>query len=96
MLPLVAKHADVWHTFGDLETYARKSARPDDLAVAAGRDPSGITRAASVGIGEHGDQGRADAEAKHAAGVEDLIGGWPSQGGDHVREFVERVLPGLP
>lgn len=96
MLPLVAKHADVWHTFGDLETYARKSALLDDLAVAEGRDPSAITRAASLSIGEPWDQVRADAEAKHAAGVEYLICGWPSQGGDHMREFVERVLPGLP
>lgn len=47
-LRLVAKHADIWHVFGDLETATRKSAILDDWCAKIGRDPHAIER--SVGI----------------------------------------------
>jgi len=46
-LPLVARHADIWHSFSDLETLRRKSAILDGLCREAGREPSEVRR--SVG-----------------------------------------------
>ena len=47
-LRLVAQHADVWHTFGDLEVLTRKSAILDEHCAAVGRAPGEIER--SVGV----------------------------------------------
>ena len=47
-LRIVAEHADIWHTFGGVETIARKSQVLDEWCTKAGSDPSGIKR--SVGI----------------------------------------------
>src|SRR4249919_2114323 len=44
-LPLVAKYADMWHSFGTPNSMAEASARIDELAEAAGRDPKAIGRA---------------------------------------------------
>jgi len=44
-LPLVARHADIWHTFASVDEYRRKNAILKDLAGAAGRDGRQITRA---------------------------------------------------
>jgi probable F420-dependent oxidoreductase len=49
-LKLVAQHADIWHSFADLETLKRKSAILDDWCEKVGRDPSQIER--SVGTPE--------------------------------------------
>jgi probable F420-dependent oxidoreductase len=46
-LRLVAQHADLWHSFSDLETLKRKSAILDQHCADVGRDPSLIAR--SVG-----------------------------------------------
>jgi probable F420-dependent oxidoreductase len=44
----VAEHADIWHGFGDVETFARKCAILDGHCAAVQRDPSTIVR--SVGV----------------------------------------------
>ena len=44
-LPIVAKHADIWHTFASVEEYRHKNALLKDLAAEAGRDESKIERA---------------------------------------------------
>lgn len=95
MLPLVARHADVWHTFGDAATIARKSALLDDLATAAGREPAAIARAASLSLSEPWDQVRATVDTLGDLGVSYLICGWPSEGRARLDEFVDQVLPGL-
>src|SRR5690606_27127221 len=41
-LPLVARYADVWHAFGTPNSLREASARVDELAAAAGRDPASI------------------------------------------------------
>jgi len=41
-LPLVARHADIWHSFSDLETLRRKTAVLHEHCAAAGRDPADI------------------------------------------------------
>ena len=96
MLPLVARHADVWHAYADAATFGRKSRLLDELAVEAGREPGDITRATSLSLSEPWDEVRANAEALAGAGAEYLICGWPSEGEARVAEFVETVLPDLP
>lgn len=41
-LRLVAEHAQMWHAFGDLDTYRRKSGILADWCAKVGRDPAGI------------------------------------------------------
>jgi probable F420-dependent oxidoreductase len=47
-LKLVAKHADIWHTFGDPEVIGRKAGILDQHCADVGRDPSEIERSAGV------------------------------------------------
>lgn len=47
-LRYTARHADIWHSFGDLETFTRKAAILDDWCRTEGRDPSEVER--SVGV----------------------------------------------
>ncbi len=47
-LRFVARHADIWHSFGDAETFARKTAILDEWCATEGRDPAQIER--SVGV----------------------------------------------
>lgn len=63
-LRIVAEHADVWHTFGDLETVSRKSSVLDDWCTRVGRDPAGIER--SIGVKP---TQLDDADAYHSLGV---------------------------
>ncbi|WP_216208197.1 LLM class F420-dependent oxidoreductase [Amycolatopsis aidingensis] len=49
-LRLVAKHADIWHGFGDVETAGRKVRILDQHCADLGRDPAEIER--SVGVQE--------------------------------------------
>lgn len=64
-LRIVAEHADVWHSFADVETLARKTAVLERWCAEVGRDPREIERSVSVRRGEPGD----DAEALLAGGV---------------------------
>ena len=47
-LRLVAQHADIWHSFGDVATVRRKSAILAEHCADVGRDPAEIER--SVGV----------------------------------------------
>jgi probable F420-dependent oxidoreductase len=44
-LPIVAKHADIWHTFASVQEYRRKNAMLKDLVAEAGRYERQIERA---------------------------------------------------
>jgi probable F420-dependent oxidoreductase len=48
-LKMVAKHADIWHSFGDVETVERKTGILRQHCADVGRDPSEIE--ISVGVG---------------------------------------------
>ena len=62
-LPLAARFADVWHAFGSPKSLADASARFDELAVEAGRQPSDIVRAGSLSLDD------LDAARKYAGQV---------------------------
>jgi F420-dependent oxidoreductase-like protein len=94
-LPLVARYADVWHTYGSPREYAELSAEVDRLAEAAGRDPGSILRASSLSISEPWPEVVAGAEALRRVGVGYLVCGWPGEGRERVEELVTRVLPDL-
>lgn len=48
-LRVVAEHADAWHSFGDLDTFARKSAILDEHGAAVGRDTATLVER-SIGV----------------------------------------------
>ena len=64
-LRVVAEHADVWHSFGDVATLRRKSAILDEHCATVGRAPAEIERSVSVPSSAPG----AQAEDMRQAGV---------------------------
>jgi alkanesulfonate monooxygenase SsuD/methylene tetrahydromethanopterin reductase-like flavin-dependent oxidoreductase (luciferase family) len=94
-LPLVARFADVWHTWGSPAQLRELSSTVDRLAEAAGRDPSTILRASSLSLSEPWDEVAANATALADAGMGYLVCGWPSEGRSRVEEFTAVVLPQL-
>ena len=95
MLPLVGRHADVWHGFGSPTDLARKSAIVDRAAEAAGRDPAAIGRSTSLSISEPWDEVLREAARLREVGFTSLIVSWPGEGYPRVEQFVERVMPEL-
>lgn len=65
-LRVVAEHATVWHTFGDVETFRHKSEVLDRWCAQVARDPAEIER--SVGVGSAGGPD-STADALRAAGA---------------------------
>lgn len=94
-LPMTARYADAWHTFGDVATLIAKSRKLDELAEAEGRDPAAILRAASLDLSQPWDDVRRTAEELRAAGFGYLVCGWPSEGEARLEEFVGAVMPDL-
>ena len=91
-LPLVARFADVWHAWGSPKSLAEASARVDELATEAGRDPSEIARAGSLSLDDL-DTARKHASKFAEAGYEHLICGWPGVGESAIEAFVDQVMP---
>jgi F420-dependent oxidoreductase-like protein len=91
-LPLAAKFADVWHSFGTPASMADANARLSQLAEDAGRDPASILRAGSLSLDD------IPTARKHAAKWRDagygyLVCGWPGSGDAHVEAFAREVMP---
>ncbi|KQS96875.1 LLM class F420-dependent oxidoreductase [Cellulomonas sp. Leaf395] len=64
-LRVVAEHADLWHSFGDVDTLVRKSAILDEHGAAVGRDTAALVER-SIGVGRPPSE---VADALVAAGV---------------------------
>jgi F420-dependent oxidoreductase-like protein len=91
-LPLAARYADVWHSFGSPGSLREASERLDELAVQAGRQPSDILRAGSLSLDD------VETARKHAgkwrdAGYGYLVCGWPGAGSAQVERFAREVMP---
>jgi len=91
-LPLVAKYADVWHTWGTPNSLRDTNVRVDELAAEAERDPASILRASSLSLDD------LDTARKHAAKWRDagfgyLVCGWPEAGRSQVEAFARDVIP---
>jgi alkanesulfonate monooxygenase SsuD/methylene tetrahydromethanopterin reductase-like flavin-dependent oxidoreductase (luciferase family) len=93
-LPLVARYADVWHTWGTPSSLVEPNARIDALAEEAGRDPKAIMRAGSLSLDDL-DTARRDAETWRDAGYGYLVCGWPAAGRGQVEAFARSVLTDL-
>ena len=91
-LPLVARYADVWHTWGTPESLAASNRRIDEFASEAGRDPSQIMRAGSLSLDDV-DTARREAAAWRDAGYGYLVCGWPGTGAAQVEAFAREVMP---
>lgn len=91
-IPLVARYADVWHTWGSPNSLAEANARINDLAAEAGRNPSDIMRATSLSIDDL-DQARKHLGKWVDAGYGYLHVGWPGEGEKQIEAFVRDVLP---
>jgi alkanesulfonate monooxygenase SsuD/methylene tetrahydromethanopterin reductase-like flavin-dependent oxidoreductase (luciferase family) len=92
-LPLAAKWADVWHTYGSPEHLGVLSTELDRLAEAAGRAPGSIMRASSLSLSAPWDDVRRDVEAMRGVGMGYLVCGWPEEGRSRVEEFAATVMP---
>ena len=92
MLPIVGRHADVWHAFGSVDGLKRKWRIVEEAARAADRDPAGITRSTALSISESWDEVLQRTEALREAGFTYLTVSWPEDGRPRVQEFVERVM----
>jgi alkanesulfonate monooxygenase SsuD/methylene tetrahydromethanopterin reductase-like flavin-dependent oxidoreductase (luciferase family) len=93
-LPLVARYADVWHTWGTPNSLRETNERLDELATESGRDPASIMRASSLSLDA------LDTSRKHAAKWRDagygyLICGWPGAGRSQVDRFAREVMSEL-
>jgi alkanesulfonate monooxygenase SsuD/methylene tetrahydromethanopterin reductase-like flavin-dependent oxidoreductase (luciferase family) len=93
-LPLVAKHADVWHTWGTPNSLRDSNLRLDELAAEAGRDPASILRASSLSLDDL-DTARKHATKWREAGYGYLVCGWPDAGRSQIEAFVRDVMPDL-
>ena len=95
MLPVVGRHADVWHGFGRVDDLARKSRIVDEHAEKAGRDPKEIRRTSGLSISEPWDEVRKRVEDLAEIGFSYLTVSYPSEGKPRLDEFVEKVMPQL-
>jgi alkanesulfonate monooxygenase SsuD/methylene tetrahydromethanopterin reductase-like flavin-dependent oxidoreductase (luciferase family) len=90
-LPLVARHADVWHAWGTPNSLRESNQRLNKLAIEAGRAPSSIMRASSLSLDD------LDIARRHAADWRDagygyLICGWPEAGRAQIDRFARDIL----
>jgi alkanesulfonate monooxygenase SsuD/methylene tetrahydromethanopterin reductase-like flavin-dependent oxidoreductase (luciferase family) len=95
MIPIAARHADVWHCFEDLDVLPRKVRVFEEHVQRAGRDPAAIVRAANLPIADAWDDVLAHAEALRRLGFGYLVVSWPPEGKDRLDAFVRTVLPWL-
>lgn len=94
-IPIAARHADVWHSFGSVEGLSRKAGMLDRAAEAAGRDPASIQRASDLSISEPWDVVRRRADGLAELGFTYLVVSWPSEGRGRLEEFVDDVMPSM-
>ena len=93
MLPIVGRHAEVWHASGSPASLDRKWRVVAESAENAGRDPASIVRASNISISEGWDDVKRNAAALRERDYGYAIVSWPGQGQGRVEEFLERVGP---
>jgi alkanesulfonate monooxygenase SsuD/methylene tetrahydromethanopterin reductase-like flavin-dependent oxidoreductase (luciferase family) len=86
-LRVVARHADIWHGFGDLATLGRKMALLDGYAQEYGRDPGRIARSTNVSlwVGEP----PAALQERLGGASRSLIAGTPEAIEARLREYIQ-------
>ncbi|MBV8387435.1 MAG: LLM class flavin-dependent oxidoreductase, partial [Acidimicrobiia bacterium] len=89
-LPLVARYADVWHSWGTPNTLRESNQRVDRLAEEAGRDPAAIVRASSVSLDDL-DTAKRHVAKWQEAGYGYLVCGWPDAGRSQIERFMQSL-----
>jgi F420-dependent oxidoreductase-like protein len=92
MMPIAARYADVWHSFGRATELSPKSQRLSAMAEASGRDPAEIMRAASLSLDDDADTIARRIDEWRDAGFGYLVCGWPSSGRASIEAFAQRHL----
>jgi alkanesulfonate monooxygenase SsuD/methylene tetrahydromethanopterin reductase-like flavin-dependent oxidoreductase (luciferase family) len=92
-LPLVARYADAWHSWGTPGSLAEPNARVSELAEAAGRNPGSILRASSLSLSDDDAIIRKYIAKWQGAGWGYLVCGWPEEGAARVEHFATEVMP---
>jgi len=86
----VARHADIWHSFVDVETYRHKSEVLAGHCADVGRDPGEIERSTEIGGASSPDEAKRLAEDLHAEGVTLFTVGL--NGPDYPLDLVESLV----
>ena len=92
MMPIAARHADVWHCFGPPKFLAEKSKLLTEMAQREGRDPEAIRRAASLSLEGTDDSIARAIDAFSEGGFSYLVCGWPPEGEAKIEAFAKRYL----
>lgn len=92
-IPLAARVADAWHTFGSGDELERRVAIFRREAQQAGRDPDALTVSTSLSLSKPWDAVHATIERRRDLGIDALVVSWPSEGQDHLETFIAEVLP---
>src|SRR5688500_361516 len=87
-LRVVARHADIWHAFGDPGALGRKLALLDDYAREYKRDPASIARSTNVAIWV-GTPPAALVEKLGERGARSLISGTPEQIASKLQAYID-------
>jgi F420-dependent oxidoreductase-like protein len=93
-LRIVAKHADMWNSFGGPEEFRRKIGRLEEHCTAIGRDPATIEKSVlgdAIPIGD----ARRQVEGYFAAGVSHIIYSVPTRNRDWVGRFAQEIIPAV-
>ncbi len=85
-LRLVARHADIWHGFGDLDTMRHKLEVLDRWCASEGRDPAAVERSTSVARGGAFDRQWADDLREIGFSLFTVSAGGPDYDLDPLRE----------
>jgi len=93
MLGVVARHADIWNTWGLPDHIAERSAALTRHCEAAGRDPDEIARTAQALVFFTDDEG--EAEHRTAASAMPVIAGTPERMRDVLAAYAEAGLDEL-
>jgi F420-dependent oxidoreductase-like protein len=92
-LRIVARHAQMWNSFGTPDVFLSKIARLEEHCRQVGRDPSTIEKSVLVnGIFPLNDA-RRQTDAYAAAGVTHIVFSVGPSDRSQVREFAERIIP---
>ncbi|HHX85569.1 MAG TPA: LLM class F420-dependent oxidoreductase [Actinomycetales bacterium] len=86
----VARHADIWHSFVDVETYRHKASVLARHCEEVGRDPGAIERSTELGGAGSADEARRLADALYAEGVSLFTVG--VNGPDYDLSFAEALV----
>lgn len=92
-LEIVARHAQMWNSFGTPEVFRGKIVRLEEHCVRVGRNPAEIEKSVLVSGTFALDDARREVDAYVAAGVTHIIFSLTPADRAWIRNFAERVIP---